>query len=1178
MAEYSLTAESLLAFGRNPPQSERAFARWAAFADKVGQAIFPFIIRPDCLNAVPFRALGMTPVKLSDMVPQPGEMWVLFCFKDSFREAVSPDSPLRTDGFPLVLEWRRGQPDSDLLSSAFHDLAARVREQFGEDGKGWGLHPAFDRYGDTIAFTDPELFSDAENSLQIASAWGALAAGLHCCITNKYYGVWPFPSVQWDWIHNRAVGVAGIAEKLSVAADCGATVVTVAGDQKRETQELISNLKKSKDDGRYGRLSVLAVLNIDNPRVLARKICDDAIKRVRFRRLIFSVVVFLVCLMAAFGLFIFDASRTVKCYYADYVDSFGLPQGIFQLKESELEHRHIHYRFEFDGFQRGRSPHADSADWCIWNWFGFRRRLARVVQANSHGYPCKWNHTAYSDRPQIQDFKYDRDLRLREIRYGRYNGEGREPYLEKRIELSNARGEVNGLMEFFVNNERLDLAFGMASATTVSLTEILESPKIEITKHLCQRDGQGRIKRRLFLNNSNANVKDADGLFGFSYEHDGMGRTTLIWYLGRKGEEYCPRANKQGVAGKQYAYIGHNISREEYVDESGSPILRLRGWGACESSFDNYDRIIKIRFLGIDGGEVHREYDFRGNKIREVYYGTDGKLAPGSDGCAEIHWEYDERGNITKMSFYGVDGQLTLTNSGFAAVRMDYDENGNRTKQLYFGVDGMPVLHKDGCSEVHWEYDMYGNKTGEAYFGVDGKPKLHKNGYAEVRMEYDERGNKTRRVFVDTNGMPTLNKDGFAEVRMKYDEYGNATNEALFGVDGKPALDRVLGYAEMRMKYDGRGNMTKVSFFGVNGKPTLASGGFAEKHFEYDEHGNVTTEQCFGVEGKPILCKDGYAEIHITYDNFGNVTKRIELGVDGKPMRNTGYDEHGRKTKETLFGIGGGPTQGFEYDERGNMTKISFFGADGEPIICNEIGCAELRTEYDERGNVTKSFFFGVDGMPTLGNEGFAEKRVKYDIRGNITTVSFFGVKGEPVLCKYDYAELRLEYDERGKVTKMSYFDADGKPTLHKDGYAMIRYTYKPDGAISNTEYSDVSGKVIVLHQVIMSVEVIVNSMAAKLGIREGDIWCRLGTYDIVKMGDGCDIKKAVQTCRDMEKVLVVARKVGNSYEIHSFRFPVGIMGIVFGNRNITDFDKLEQAYKVYCEEESTNEDSGGES
>ena len=73
MAEYALIAESLLSFGRNPPSNERAFARWAAFADKFGQSIFPFIIRPDRLGDVPFRALGMTPVKLSDMVPQPKE-------------------------------------------------------------------------------------------------------------------------------------------------------------------------------------------------------------------------------------------------------------------------------------------------------------------------------------------------------------------------------------------------------------------------------------------------------------------------------------------------------------------------------------------------------------------------------------------------------------------------------------------------------------------------------------------------------------------------------------------------------------------------------------------------------------------------------------------------------------------------------------------------------------------------------------------------------------------------------------------------------------------------------------------------------------------------------------------------------------------------------------------------
>ena len=203
VAEYALTADALLNFGRNPPSGERAFVRWASFADRVGPSLLPFVIRPDRLDAVPFKALGLTPVRLSDMVPQPDEMWVLFCFRDSFRDAVPPGSPLRADGFPLVLEWRRGQGDSELLSGAFHELADRVRGQFGEGGREWGLHPAFDRYGDAIAFTDPDLFSDSENSPQIASAWGALAVGLHRRMTGKYHGRWPFPSIQWEWKHKN---------------------------------------------------------------------------------------------------------------------------------------------------------------------------------------------------------------------------------------------------------------------------------------------------------------------------------------------------------------------------------------------------------------------------------------------------------------------------------------------------------------------------------------------------------------------------------------------------------------------------------------------------------------------------------------------------------------------------------------------------------------------------------------------------------------------------------------------------------------------------------------------------------------------------------------------------------------------------------------------------------------
>ena len=106
-------------------------------------------------------------------------------------------------------------------------------------------------------------------------------------------------------------------------------------------------------------------------------------ERERRKKLVLrSILCGLVGFCAAFaGWFAWDSNRLVKNYYADYVDSFGLPEGIFPLEESDVAHRHVHYRFEYRGFQRGKSPHADSADWCLWNVFGFRRRLVRVVQA-----------------------------------------------------------------------------------------------------------------------------------------------------------------------------------------------------------------------------------------------------------------------------------------------------------------------------------------------------------------------------------------------------------------------------------------------------------------------------------------------------------------------------------------------------------------------------------------------------------------------------------------------------------------------------------------------------------------------------------------------------------------------------------------------------------------------------
>ena len=1350
-AEYALTADALLNFGRDPPSGERAFVRWASFADRVGPSVLPFVIRPDRLDDVPFKALGLTPVRLSDMVPQPDEMWVLFCFRDSFRDAVPPDSPLRADGFPLVLEWRRGQGDSELLSGAFHELADRVRGQFGEGGKEWGLHPAFDRYGDAVAFTDPDLFSDSENSLQIASAWGALAVGLHRRLTGKYHGGWPFPSIQWEWGHKKAAGVAGIAKKLSVAADCGATVVTVAGEQKREAQDLLARLKRSDADGRYGRLSILAARDVADPRALARGICDDAVRRGRLRRLMIAAGVFLCALVAAVGAFFYDSSRTVSFHYADYVDSFGLPEGIFPLKESELAHRHVHYRFEYRGFQRGKSPHADSAGWCIWNMLGFRRRLVRVVQANSHGYPRKWEHTEYADRPQIQDFKYDRNLRLREICYGRYNGEGREPYLEKRVELWNEGGVTNGLVKFFVNKGQLGFAYGATQATTFNPVMDPMSGKSEITQHLVQRDANGRVTQRLFLNLSGGNVPDGDGLYGFSCEYDDLGRQTAQWYLFREGDGFSRRANKKGVAGRKYEYAGRNMRKSAYVDPEGRPVTGLHGWMVCIDEFDEFDNNTRSTFCDEKGNVTlcasgiagyTAVYDSSGNLTNISFFGIDGKPTLHKDGYAELRQEYDVRGNMTKVSYFGVDGRPTLHKDGIAGLRAEYDERGNVTKQLCFGVDGMPVLSKDGYAEKRAEYDERGNVTKVSYFDVDGKPTLHRDGNAGWVAEYDARGNETKCSFFDIDGKPALLKFGYAEYRKEYDARGNATKILFFGVDGKLVMQND-GVAEWRREYDSCGNIVKSFFFGIDGKPTLHKNGFASWVSEYDARGNKTKTSLFDVDGRPALHTDGYTEVRMEYDDHGNTTRisflgidgesvvqkdgvaewrreydgcgnevkslyfdvdgkptlhregfagwvaeydaygrrtrKVWIGLDGKPTlsrsgyaeERTEYDEHGRKTRTVRIGVDGKPMLAFdgyaedrtEYDARGNETKISFFGADGKPILikggyaggymeydrygnCTRIAffdtdgkpvlntdCyAELRKEYDGRGNPTRYSYFGIDGKLALSKDGYAECRNEYDDHGHVTKVLYFGIDGKPTLHKdgnagwaaeydargnetkrlylgvdgrptllrdgfagwvaeYDacgnetrkvwigvdgnpirlkegFAEVRREYDACGNKIKESCFGVDGAPTLHNDGFFEVRFTYKENGTIDAARYFDVSGNAVTLRRVVVSVDVAPNLPAAKLGVQKGDVWCRLDTYEVVRMEKGGDVIKALQACQNTEKELIVARKKGESYEILSFKLPVGLMGIAINDVAIHDYDKLERAYRAYCEKE----------
>jgi hypothetical protein len=85
--------------------------------------------------------------------------------------------------------------------------------------------------------------------------------------------------------------------------------------------------------------------------------------------------------------------------------------------------------------------------------------------------------------------------------------------------------------------------------------------------------------------------------------------------------------------------------------------------------------------------------------------------------------------------------------------------------------------------------------------------------------------------------------------------------------------------------------------------------------------------------------------------------------------------------------------------------------------------------------------------------------------------------------------------------------------------------------------------------------------------MKKGDIWCRFGAYDILKSPNAFLVSQQ-QTLVNGEKDLVVARKVGDHYEIYAAHFLAGPMGVVDDIGKTVDYEKIVSAYQEYCEKE----------
>ena len=834
---------------------------------------------------------------------------------------------------------------------------------------------------------------------------------------------------------------------------------------------------------------------------------DELWRRERRRQLIRRIMLCAAGVCAALllvggGLFAWDSTRQVVRYYADYVEAYGLPQGLFPLSPTDIPGRSVSYRFEYRGVHFGKCVHKDTSGPSFVGLFGFRRVLRRVVQEDSYGRPVDRESSTPEERPQILRFtEYAADGTLREARQEKYVCAGVEPRLVRRLVFKDEDGVVNGLVKF-VDRQSRTVVFSPATMTDELKALFSSGVRSEIAQQVFARDGAGYVTSVSFLDVLGGSATDVDGLGGFRFERDELGRIIRKVYLDAKGE---PRAVKNGVAARSYDYAKGKSFTVIYEGLDGRPILNAENWARRCDELDRHGNVLKrsyfdeagrLTFTKLGYAECRRSHDERGNLVKECYFDEEGIPCLNSNGISGYAAKFSQDGRSTEFLYFGTDGKPCLNScelqkmsaqklveavgkpipwiGGVAGWTMEWDWRGLCLAMTSLGTCGERIENTVGFAELRLDYDAFGNPVKMCWYDDFCKYMLGR------RFEYDGRGRMTREESIGVDGRKKPTADNVAMTEYKYDLHGNQSAMRFCGVDGRLCClsNDVPLVAGVECEYDKRGRRIRMLCIGVDGKPVLAKHkafDFAEKRTEYDDIRRCEKERYYGANGEPHLRDGCYFGMDTEYDELGRESKWAWIGVDGRPTTNKygfaecrmKYDVRGNISESLHYDVNGRLSTVFlgvacfktDYDKHGRKTRFATYGVDGRPNAPSaEHNVAASTVEYDKRGNCTAELYFDVNEKPTLSGKGYAAKRSQYDVRGNCTSVRYSGVDGKLCLCNDGHAGWDAAFDDSSREVRHVWIGVDGKPMCGKDGFAEWRKEYDAYGNQTSLRYYGADG------------------------------------------------------------------------------------------------------------------------
>lgn len=673
-------------------------------------------------------------------------------------------------------------------------------------------------------------------------------------------------------IHNMLTGLAPYDSTLLTAQEIKRRVVKENMPRMAETYPYISDKIQAVVDKATQKVPEARYQScLEMKSAVKKAIAPDPISK----PLLYGGIVAAVLLLLV-GFLTWDYYRTKVEYYKDYVEVFGVPQGIGSLSSNEMTHREASYRFEYS-----------------------RHKLRRVSYVNSLGNLV--DHHDSEDKDRIVDMT---------LTYTEGTG---KVDTEK---FMNRSGKVLYVKDYDSNFKtctfKLDDELGteMVLNAQVKLFQSAFDNSLEgkgkISKYILEYNEDGYLTKVEYAGFGNARVPDGQGIFGKSFVLDKEGRVVEEHFLGKDGK---PKATQFGLGIKKFVYDDDdNISQLVYLTVDGKP-----------SSDGNNCPVVKLT------------YDEWGNRTSEKYYDMKGTPMIRKDNTfAGVVYDYDENGFCIKQRFLGVDGGLTYV-QGVNGYVNNYDENGYLKSRSYVDAKGNAAYFMEetdddnqpaSYSKLEFVNDEHGNQLDTKILNATGELSESVE-YAHKTCTYDSIGNLLTEYYLDNNGkIYAPAKYGYAGIEVSYNQQGRISRVTNMDVNKKRIMLPTTHICYMVKEYDARGNYTKISYYDDKDNLTMSNEGIAMVTYEYDENGNETTRSFYDAKGKPCVLNRYCARLEFAYDDQGNCISERYKNTDGKLMLVNGvagynwiFDARGNKQKIYPIGLNGGLAFG-KFDER----------------------------------------------------------------------------------------------------------------------------------------------------------------------------------------------------------------------------------------------------------------------